>query len=121
VLKLNVCLERVAEASREDVHLVVLTEGLTAAKEGQELALVIGDEARALQLDEFTQSIAPERRPEALVDKPDKVIPGRCALVVFQQGIPLRTIACYIKCGEEHLTDRWRVLDQKKLVAAVKP
>jgi hypothetical protein len=40
VLELNVGLERVVEASREDVHLVILGKALTAAKEGQELTVV---------------------------------------------------------------------------------
>jgi hypothetical protein len=50
---------------------LLLGEIVATNNEGEEGTLVIGDGAVALQLNEFTQQVAPEWRPEALVDERD--------------------------------------------------
>jgi hypothetical protein len=111
VPELDVSFERIVKSGSEDVDLMVLGQSLATAKEGEKLALVVGDEARAPQLDQLTQSIAPERWPKSLIDQPDEVIARRSALVMLQQGIPLHCVACHIEGCKEHFADGWHLLN----------
>jgi hypothetical protein len=54
VPELDVSFERIVKSGGEDVDLMVLGQSLATAKEGEKLALVVGDEARAPQLDQLT-------------------------------------------------------------------
>jgi hypothetical protein len=79
VLQFNVGLQRIAQARREDIDLVLFSQPVAAGEEGQEFALVICHRALATKLNQFTQRIAPQRRPESLIDKADEFLPQRLA------------------------------------------
>jgi hypothetical protein len=85
---------------------LLLGEIIAASNEGEEGTLVIGDGAVVLQLNELTQWVVPERRPEALVDERDELLPRRLAMIVLADAVSLGCFTCHVECGEEHFTGR---------------
>ena len=97
--------------------MLLLSEIVAASNEGEEGTLVIGDGAVTLQLNEFTQLVAPERRPKALVDECDKLLPRRLTMTALADAVLLGCFTCHVECGEEHFTGCRRLLDAKELIA----
>jgi hypothetical protein len=101
--------------------MLLLGEIVAASNEGEEGILVIDNRAVTLQLNEFTQRVAPERRPEALVDERDELLPQRLTMIALTDVVPLGCFTCHIECGEEHFTGRRRLLDAEELIAPIQP
>jgi hypothetical protein len=98
---------------------LLLGEIVIASNEGEEGTLVIGNGTIALQLNEFTQWVALERWPEALVDERDKLLPRQLAMIALVDVVPLGCFTCHVECGEEHFTGCRRLLDAEELIAPI--
>jgi hypothetical protein len=101
LLQLDVCFQRTAEAGGEDIDLVRFSQPFAAIDEGEEAGLVVPDGRLKSELNELTYGVVVNRRPKPLVHQPFKLIPSRCALILFQKSEPLHGVSRHVEGRQE--------------------
>lgn len=102
VLKLHVSLQRVAEATGEEVDMVLLLKGVAVGEQGQKLRLVLLHCVGAVQLHQGAERVAARRGAKRPLHLVDEFQPGGHAVVLLQALVPILGCALHVEGGQPH-------------------
>jgi hypothetical protein len=86
VLQFNIGFQWISRPDSEDIDLVLLNQTFTAGKQGHELALEFCHCPLTAELNQFTEKVAVQRRPNVLVDQADELLLGWLPLIALKEG-----------------------------------
>jgi hypothetical protein len=108
------------KAGREHLLFLALCERVGATEESKEFVLVIRHRAGLPEKTKFTQWIASDRRPEAIIAE-DIELPRRCAAAALQMGVPMERVAVEVEGRHLDLLLRLRALGAEELLTTAEP
>jgi hypothetical protein len=119
LLQLDLCFQQIMEAGGEDIELVRFSQPFVGTDGYEEAGLVVRDGRLTSKLNELAKGVAANRRPKPLAHQPFKLIPSRCALILFQKSEPLCSVSRHVEGRQEHLSGILGGLTPKELAAPV--